>query len=246
MFALLVLEGLENLVCIHKNQIPINVTVLLVNLTVKKSTLLYWSFVIIGFVLLALFLVGTYLDAVDSLSILALLSPTKLGLWFVLSGIVLLTVGMVGIIRQYFENHRNLYSALAILIIPALTFFTALFACSLVIMPFYFPLRSEITQVTVVDTSPLVLSFNVKAITSRDTRIDSALVLDSNDTIVASFWNEEIMVKGDWTFEPVCVLPAGSEITVTVDFNTTLPSGDYLLRLSSWHDNHGESPFTIP
>ena len=41
------------------------------------------------------------------------------------------------------------------------------------------------------------------------------------------------------------LLPAGSEITVTVDFNTTLPSGSYLVRLSSWDYNHGESFFTI-
>ena len=215
----------------------------------KKSTLLYYSFVILGFVLLALFLVGTYLDAVDSLSILALLSPTKLGLWFVLSGIVLLIVGIVGIIRQYFENHRNLYSALAILIIPALTFFTALFACSLLIIPFYFPMRSEITQVTVVDTSPLVLSLNVKAITSRDTRIDSALILNSANERVAQVpsdeeWEAELAESGQ--FFTLAELPGGSEISLTLDFNTTLPSGDYLVRLTCWHMNQGSYHFTIP
>lgn len=189
---------------------------------------------------------GTYLDAIDALNILASFSPTKLGLWFMLGSIISLTAGIVGIIWQYFKNHRKLLSALAIIFIPTLTFFTMFFACSLIFTPMYFPMRSEITQVTVVDDSPLVLSLCVKAITSRDTRIDSALILDSTDTLVASYWNEEIMVKGAWTFEPICVLPAGSEITVTVDFNTTLPSGDYLVRLSSWHNNHGESSFTVP
>jgi hypothetical protein len=216
------------------------------NLIVKKSAILYWSFTILGIVFLALVLVGTYLDAIDALNILSSFSPTKLGLGFMLGGIILLTVGIVGIIWQCFKNHRKLLSALAIIFIPKLTFFAMFFACTLIFAPMYFPLRSEITEVTVVDDSPLVLSLSVKAITSRDSRIDSAFILDSNDTLVASYCNEEIMVNGAWTFEPICMLPAGSEITVIVDFNTTLPLGSYLVRLSSWHDNHGDSPFTIP
>jgi hypothetical protein len=213
----------------------------------KKSTILYLSSIILGIVLLALVLVGTYLDAVDALNILVSFSPTKLGFGFMLGSIVLLTVGIVGIGRQYFNGHRRLFTVLASILVPPLIFFSLFYGCvSAVIMAPMFPLRSEITQVTVVDDNPLVLSLCVKAITSRDTRIDSAFILDRNDTLVASYWNEEIMVKGVSTFEPICVLPAGSEITVSVDFNTTLPSGGYLVRLSSWHDNHGESPFTIP
>jgi hypothetical protein len=213
----------------------------------KKSTILYLSSVILGIVLLALVLVGTYLDAIDALNILVSFSPTKLGFGFMLGSIVLLTVGIVGIGRQYFNGHRRLFIVLASILVPPLIFFSLFYGCvSAVIMAPMFPLRSEITQVTVVDDNPLVLSLCVKAITSRDTRIDSAFILDSNDTLVASYWNEEIMVKGVYTFEPICVLPAGSEITVNVDFNTTLPSGGYLVRLSSWHDNHGESPFIIP
>jgi len=213
---------------------------------VKKSTILYLSSAIIGIVLLALVLVGTYLDLIDALSILVSFSPTKLGLWFMLGGIILLTVGIVGLIWQCFKNHRKLFSALALLFIPSLTFFTMFFACTLIFAPMYFPLRSVITQVTVVDDSPLVLSLGVKGITSRDSRIDSAFILNSSDIIVASCFNEEIMVNGVWTFEPIFVLPAASEIAVTLDFNTTLPSGEYLVRLSSWHESHGESPFTIP
>jgi hypothetical protein len=213
----------------------------------KKSTILYLPSIILGIVLLALVLVGTYLDAIDALNILVSFSPTKLGFGFMLGSIVLLTVGIVGIGRQYFNGHRRLFIVLASILVPPLIFFSLFYGCvSAVIMAPMFPLRSEITQVTVVDDNPLVLSLCVKAITSRDTRIDSAFILDSNDTLVASYWNEEIMVKGVYTFEPICVLPAGSEITVSVDFNTTLPSGGYLVRLSSWHDNHGESPFTIP
>jgi len=214
---------------------------------VKKSTVLYWSFAILGIVFIALVLVGGYLAAADSLSVLASFSLWYFGLFLVVGGIVLLTIGFIGVGRQYFKNHRRLFTVLSILLVPPLIFGTFIvgYTYAFVNAPM-FPLRSEITQVTVVDNNPLVLSLSVKAITSRDTRIDSAFILDSNDTLVASYWNEEIMVKGVSTFEPICVLPAGSEITVTVDFNTTLPSGSYLVRLSSWHDNHGESPFTIP
>lgn len=215
-----------------------------------KLTRMFGFIVVLAIVFLILILVGTYLDAGDTLNILTLFSatsPTKLGQWLMLGGIILITVGMVGIIRQYFKNHKNLLSALAILSIPPLTFTIFFVAYNFTILSApMFPIRSEITQVTVVDTNPLILSVDVKAITSRDTRIDSAFILDSSDTIVASYCNEEIMVKEVSTFEPICILPAGSEINVTVDFNTTLPSGDYLVRLSSWGDNHGDSLFTIP
>jgi len=214
---------------------------------VKFSGKIFGLLIIFGIIFLALVLVGTYLDAIDSLNILVLFSPAKLGFGFMLGGIIFLPAGIVGVGRQYFKGHRRLFTVLAILFISPLIFVSFIFGCvSAVLMAPMFPLRSEITQVTGVDTSPLVLSLCVKAITSRNTRIDCALILDDNDTLVASYCNEEIMVKGAWTFEPICVLSAGSEITVTVDFNTTLPSGDYLVRLSSWHDNHGESPFTIP
>jgi hypothetical protein len=214
---------------------------------VKKSTILYWSTAILGTMLIALVLVGGYLAAADALSILVSFSFWCSGGFLVVGGIVLLKIGIIGVGRQYFKNHRRLFTALSILLVPPLIFGTFIvgYTFAFVNAPM-FPLRSEITQVTMVDNSPLVLALCVKAITRRDTRIDSALILDSNDTLVASYWNENIMVQGVSTFQPICVLPAGSEITVTVDFNTTLPSGSYLIRLSSWHDNHGESFFTMP
>jgi hypothetical protein len=214
----------------------------------KKSTMLYWSFAISGVVLIALILVGAYLASVDSLSILALLSPTQLGIWFVFGCIVPLTTGTVGIIWHHLKNHRKLFTALAILLIPPLTFFASIFACIIIIPPLSFPMRSEITQVTVVDTSPLVLYVGVKAITSRDSRIDQAFVIDSDNELAAetSFNDREWFEHGNFKGLALAILPAGSEITLTLDFNTTLPSGSYLVRLSSWGDNHGDSTFTIP
>ena len=208
---------------------------------------------IIGIVFLALVLVGSYFDGADSLSILALLSPlsspASFGFWFMMGGIVLLTVGVVGIIRQYFKNHRRLFTALAILLIPPLTFVTFVFACSFAFFSApWFPLRSEITQVTVVDDSPLVLSVDVKAITSRDCIIEQAGVYNDNGTLVAqTSLNERIMFNSEvYKGLALAVLPSGSEITVTLNFNSTLPSGSYLARLVCWGANHGSSPFSIP
>lgn len=220
----------------------------------KFSGKIFGLFIIFAIVFLALVLVGTYLDAVDSLSILTLFSPLSpppaavFGFWFMWGGIVLLTVGVVGIIRQYFKNHRKLLSAIAILITPTLTFFTMLVACSLIFAPMYFPMRSEITQVTVVDTEPLVLSVVAKAITSRDSRIDQAFVINGDNELVAetSLGDRVRFELGAFKGLALAVLPAGSEITLTLNFNASLPAGDYVVRLTSWGANHGDSSFTIP
>jgi len=215
---------------------------------VKHSLTIYRLLSIFGIVLLTLVLVGSYLDGADSLSILTLLSPLSpphLGLWFVLSGIVLLTVGMVGIIRRNFKTHRNMFTALAVLLIPTLTFATFVVGCTSAFFSALSmsPLRSEITEVTVVDNSPLVLSVVVKAITSKDTRIEGAIVLNSDDELVAETpFDDKAWTEGLALAE----LPAGSEITLTLNFNTTLTSGDYFVRLTCWHQNHGSSSFTIP
>jgi len=150
-----------------------------------------------------------------------------------------LTIGIVGIGRQYFKNHKNkkLFTILAVLLVPTLTFASFVvgysFAISSSPAP---PLRSEITQLTVVDTDPLILSVTMKAITNKDSLIDTAYVYNDNDDCasVAHCFNEER------------VLPAGSEITLTLNFNTTLPSGNYTLSFSTWQDNHDSSTFTIP
>jgi len=219
---------------------------------VKFSARFCGLLAILGIAFLALVIVGAYLDGADSLSILVLLSPmssSKVGLWFVLGGIALLTVGMVGIIRQYFQNHRKLFTALAILLIPPLTFGILVVGS---VNAFFGALsmdhlRSEITEVTVVDTNPLVLSVDVKAITSKNTWIESALILNNTGSIVAQIPSEGVssaeVASGYFT---LAELPGGSEISLTLDFNTTLPSGDYLVKLTCWHNNHGSSSFTIP
>lgn len=191
----------------------------------------------------------------DAISILELLYPSQsgLGLWLLPGGTVLLIAGLMGIGRQHFKTRGKLYTGLVVFVILIFIFYGVFGSVGMMILNApMFPLRSEITQVTVVNTSPLILSLNVKAITSKDTRIDSALILSQNDNLVAEYYLEPIIVvdyyKHTQTFvnQPICELPAGSEITLTLNFNTTLPSGNYTVRLSSWASNHGSSPFTIP
>jgi hypothetical protein len=215
----------------------------------KKSTILYLSSAILGIILLALVLVGTYLDAIDALNILVSFSPTKLGFGFMIGGIISLTVGIVGIGRQFFRSHGTFLQAFSIPLISLLLFVTFIFAINSIYSSApMFPLRSEITQVTVVDTSPLVLSVDVKAITSSDSRIDQAIVINSNNELAAetSFDDREWIEYGGFKGLALAVLPEGSEIALTLNFNATLPSGDYLVSLVCWHTNHGSSLFTIP
>ena len=219
----------------------------------KHSRLLFGFFMVLGIVFLTLLLAGMYLNAIDAVSILASLFYSELVPWFALGGgIVFLTVGIVGIGRQHFKNHRNLFTALAVLLIPSLTFATMLFA-SVVVFVYapMFPVRDEIIQVGLVNTNPLVLSLGVKAITSEGTRIDSVIILNSHGTMVAEYRIEDIVTVDEHGYPmtrsmPICTLSRGSSVTLTLRFNCTLPPGDYTVRLTSWHDNHGSAPFTIP
>ena len=217
----------------------------------KHPKLLFGFFAVSGIVLLAWFLLNLYLSLIESLSVLPSLPSTELGVWSILLvGIVFLTVGMVGLGRQYFKNRRNLLTVLVVFLVPLLTFATVFFTSVLLAAPM-FPVRDEITQVGIVDNNPLVLYLGVKAITSRGTRIDSVLILNSYGTKVAEYRIEEVVVVDEHRdqvtrFMPICTLSGGSSMTLTVRFNCTLPPGNYTVRLASWGDNHGSSSFTIP
>ncbi len=204
----------------------------------KHSRLFYGLLAILGIVFLTLCLVGYYLNCIDAISVFAL--PFKFLLYFLLIGVFFLTVGIVGIGRQHLKSHKRLFTALAAVLVPVLTF-AAVFSATTAIADntlfLYPPMRSEITQVIVVDDSPLVLSLSVKSIVSSDSRIFSAYVDYSNGTLAASLCNDE----------GLCVLPGGSEKTFAVNFNTTLPSGEYLVILGgSWDCNNGRAQFTLP
>ena len=214
----------------------------------KKNRMLFGFITVLGIIFLTISLLSTYLSEMDSLNILASLYPNIVFPFLILGGIGLLTVGIIGIGRLRLKKHKNLFTAIVAVVIPPLTFALILLFTVWIIFPAtWFPLRSEITQVSVIDTNPLVLSLEIQAITSRDSRIDSVIITNDNDEIVASYSNEEIKnSKGVITYPAIAELPAGSKIEITIPFNTTLPSGDYIVLLSSWHDGHDSSPFTIP
>lgn len=84
--------------------------------------------------------------------------------------------------------------------------------------------------VSVDNTDPLILSVRVKSNCTDDILyLVEARVKDYNETTVAKY-------RGEWVggrnghFEPICVLPSfGSEELLTLNFETSLPSGHYTL-----------------
>jgi hypothetical protein len=225
----------------------------------------YRLLAVLGAIWLMLFLAVFYLDSVDAISFLEPLYPTKLnwlipyqlsGVLFgiVICGVLFFTVGILGIGGEYFRNLGELYTAGAVLVISILIFGTMVASIGLMTSPFVFRLRDEITQVDVLSNGPLVLSLDVKAITTEDSRIGFVFIFDSDRNMVAEYYMEDIVVLDEHGYPyncsvPICVLSGGSSMTLTVRFNHTLPPGNYTVSLASGgfgDDNHGSAAFTIP
>ena len=219
----------------------------------KKHLKLYAFFTILGIFFLGIFSLILYWNS-HSAEVSRYLVSTPLAtllvfIIFFFGGIGFLTVGVCWLGRHYVK-HKSLFTVFATIVI-----------LSLILLPFFYitmvapfediyayPLRSEIIRVTVVDTDPLILSIGVKAITSSDSRIDQAIIINSNNELVAetSLNDRERVEYNGFKGLALAVLPAGSEITLTLNFNATLPSGNYTVRLASWGANHGKSSFNMP
>ena len=107
------------------------------------------------------------------------------------------------------------------------------------------PERMAITDVSVTATNPLILSLNAKSFYMAEIWFDNAYVKDCNQTTVASIIGKEVEVQKPnstpyWTFQFAARLPAASEKTLTLNFNTTLPSGEY----SVWLHSYRQQTFT--
>ncbi len=215
--------------------------------------IVYGFMAVLGIVFLAWLFVSIYLNSIDALSVLPSLPSSELGVWsVVLAGVVFLTVGIIGFGRQHFRNHRNLITVIVVVLVPCLVLATV-FVFPVLMLDYapMFPVRDEITLVQIANNNPLLLYLGIKAITSEGTNIDSVLILNSYGTMVAEYRMEDFVTvdeHGDRVTNslPICTLSGGSSMTLTVRFNTTLPSGHYTVRLSSWGGNHGSAPFTIP
>lgn len=210
----------------------------------KYSKIFFLLVASLGIVFLGLVILSSYLMWMDSLNVLARLDLEKIGFPLVLAGMAFLTIGVLGFDWRHVRKSKTRF-ILYVVLIPLSAFLVFLASSFLVVMNVpMFPLRSEITQVKVIENNPLVLSLNVKALTSRDSRIEG-VVITNNDTMVASRVSEPLIINAFWTFTALCELPGGSEIKFTVNFNCTLSSGDYIVLLTSANSNHDSAPFTI-
>lgn len=213
----------------------------------RYSKILFLLFTCLGVAILTLMIVSLYLRWVDSLSILATLDLDQLGIPLLTSAGTFLTIGILGLDWKNVKKYRKRFVVLYVVLIP-ITIIFCFFVISFFAVFYFapmFPIRSEITKISINKTNPLVLCFNIRALTVRDSRIEGVVILENN-TMVASRFSEPLIVNGVWTLPALCELPGASEIIFTIDFNTTLSSGIYDVRLTSAHNNHGSASFAIP
>jgi hypothetical protein len=110
-----------------------------------------------------------------------------------------------------------------------------------------------IEKVSVNTIDPLILSVGMKSLYRLDIEFDQGYVQDGNQIVVAQCprtvpYGSASDGRGHSVQHfIVCLLPANSEKTVILDFNTTLPSGNYRLTLqaSFGYSLHSDY-FTIP
>ena len=210
----------------------------------KHPKLVYGFMMVLGIIFLTTFFAVDYWYSMNIGILKMQVFEQYMGYWFclfVVGGAVLLIVGVLRTDIPSIKKFRG-YIAISIPVIVLFLLFSAsMYAFN---QSFFnsFAVRSEITQVTVVSTSPLVLTLDVKAITDYDSAIDGAVIHNNNDVVVAEYYRG--MVGG--SYQPLGELMAGSTRTLTLNFSCTIPSGNYTVMLYGNDINHGRSPFTIP
>jgi hypothetical protein len=106
-------------------------------------------------------------------------------------------------------------------------------------------------EVTMNDANPLILSVRVKSNCTDDIiYLVEARIEDYNQTTVAVYRGEWVGGRDGYR-RPICVLPDfGSEELLTLNFETSLPSGNYTLWFCSRADvviyPFAHAYFTIP
>jgi hypothetical protein len=220
----------------------------------KHYTLIFGFIATLGLAILTFFLTTVYLGRTYSAEILiieALIPNEFFGKFWVpllIFGTGFLTVGLIGIERQRIKNKKTLFTVLTVALIPLLVFTLFLSVILVTTYPLFDspPERMVITNVSVTATNPLILSLNAKSFYMAEIWFDNAYVKDYNQTTVASIIGKEVEVQKPnsspyWTFQFAARLPAASEKILTLNFNTTLPSGEY----SVWLQSYRERTFTI-
>jgi|WetSurMetagenome_2_1015567.scaffolds.fasta_scaffold18385_3 hypothetical protein len=226
---------------------------------VKHSTLIFAFITALGLAFITFFLMVYYWGATWSAEYLTIkaLIPNIIFVnlvLFLIVGTGFLTFGILGIGRQRIKNKRKLFTVLTVALTPLLVF-TLFF--SMILATTYLPAslppeKMAITQVSVTANNPLTLSLNAKSFYSFEIWFDEAYVKDYNQTTVASIIGKMVEVQNStdnpknwpgypyWTFQFVARLPAASEKILTLNFNTTLPSGEY----SVWLHSYRQGTFT--
>ena len=225
---------------------------------VKHSRLLFGFIAVLGTIFVTAFFTIIYWSRTYSEKILIVeaLIPLPYQNYFMLfsiiGGTIFLTVGVLGIGRQYFKNHSNAFFLTAVLV-PMLMLTSVVSITFFSFDPFYeVPERMVVTQVSLSSTNPLILSLNVKSFYSLEIDFVEACVKDHNQVTLASIEAMWIIAEvNEWgpvhRMQFLGQLPGGSEKVLTLNFNTTLPSGNYHVWLRSRRYNTFVSPyFTIP
>ncbi len=220
---------------------------------VKHSTLIFGFITALGLTILTFFFTAVYLARTYSSGILmieALIPSSILGhFWvlFLISGTSFLMVGILGIGRQRLKSKRTFFTVLTVALTPILVFalfFSVGLATTYPVLcdP---PEKMALTNVSLIGTNPLILSLDAKSFYMADIWFDNVYVKDCNQTIAASIIGEMVEVQKPnstpyWTFQFAAQLPAASEKTLTLNFNTTLPPGEYIV----WLHSYRQSTFT--
>lgn len=93
-----------------------------------KQFKLYGSIAVLGIAILAASITIIYLYAAGGTQLsvlppyLTLFFIPYLTLFFIVCGTVFLIAGILGIGRQYFKNHKNLFTVLTLILVPLLVF----------------------------------------------------------------------------------------------------------------------------
>ncbi len=109
-----------------------------------------------------------------------------------------------------------------------------------------------ITQASVDRADPLTVSLSMKSYYSNIIYFEEAWIMDDNEIKLVSIEAYIITVEDGesgphQTMHHVGKLPGGSDEILTLNFNTTLPSGNYAVRLRTHNGAVLVSPtFTIP
>jgi hypothetical protein len=219
----------------------------------KHSTFIFGFIAALGLAILTFFLTAVYLAGTLSSEILTLqaIVPSSIlgNFWvlFLIFGTVFLTVGILGIGRQRIKNKKTLFTALTCALTPIIVFTLFLSTVLATTYPIFSnpPERMSLTNLSVTSTNPLTLSLDAKSFYMIEIYFDQAYIKDCNQITVASIIGKEVEVQKPntspyWTFQFVARLPAASEKILTLNFNTTLPSGEY----SVWLHSYRQQTFT--